>query len=183
MEREQIIKMCLESSDKAYHTFLHNEGWKYDTKEDAIAGYERQRKSTLGAPLTWEEFWAELRIEDAPSAAQELYRVLRRHMESGALTAYDLYKYARFRWCVRCPEAAVIAYQTGPKRWAVNNCGEAISEEQAILRLNSEWGFETRRIKLLGTPYYDATDWNFIPFHCGRYDWIMQNGELHQIYQ
>ena len=48
MEREQIIKMCLESSDKAYHTFLHNEGWKYDTKEDAIAGYERQKKSSLG---------------------------------------------------------------------------------------------------------------------------------------
>ena len=36
---------------------------------------------------------------------------------------------------------------------------------------------------LLGSPYYDATDWNFIPFHCGAYDWLMQNGELYQIYQ
>ena len=182
MEREQIAKMCLECSDKDYHIFLHNEGWKYDTKEDAIAGYERQKKSSLGAPLTWDEFWAELRMKDAPSAAQELYQVLCRHMENGALTAYDLYQYARFRWCVRSPEA-VIAYQTGPKRWAVNNCGEAISEERAILRLNSEWGFEASRIKLLGAPYYDATDWNFICFHCGSYDWLMRDGDLYQIYQ
>ena len=182
MEREQIAKMCLECSDKDYHIFLHNEGWKYDTKEDAIAGYERQKKSSLGAPLTWDEFWAELRMKDAPSAAQELYQVLCRHMENGALSAYDLYKYARFRWCVRHPEA-VVAYQIGPKRWAVNTCGEKISEEQARQRLNSEWGFEASRIKLLGVPYYDATDWNFICFHCGRYDWLMQDGDLHQIYQ
>lgn len=32
-------------------------------------------------------------------------------------------------------------------------------------------------------PYYDATDWNFICFRCGPYDWLMQDGELHQIYQ
>ena len=121
-------------------------------------------------------------MEGDLSAAQKLYRILRRHMDNGALNAYELYGYARHRWCVRCPEA-VIAYQTGPECWAVNNCGEAISEERAIQRLNSEWGFEASRIKLLGTPYYDATDWNFIPFRCGRYDWIMQNGDLHQIYQ
>lgn len=48
MEQEQIKKMCLETSDKNYHTFLHNEGWKYDTEAAAIAGYERLRKSTLG---------------------------------------------------------------------------------------------------------------------------------------
>lgn len=94
----------------------------------------------------------------------------------------QLYGYARHRWCVKCPEA-VIACQTGPKRWAVNTCGEAISEDQARQWLNSKWGFEVSRIKLLGTPYYDATDWNFICFRCGPYDWLMRDGDLYQIYQ
>lgn len=182
MNQEQLSKISSRTADQKYIKFISNEGWKYETEEELAAGYARLVKTEQKIPLTWEEFWAELRMKDDPSTAQKLYQVLRRHMESGALTAYDLYKFARFCWCVRCPEA-VIAYQIGPKRWAVNNCGEVISEERAILRLNSEWGFETSRIKLLGTPYYDATDWNFIPFRCGRYDWIMQNGDLHQIYQ
>lgn len=93
-----------------------------------------------------------------------------------------LYQYARYKWCWNCPEA-VIAYQTGPKSWAVNNCGETISKDRTILLLNSKWGFEASRIKLLGIPYYDATDWNFICFHCGAYDWLMRDGELHRIYQ
>lgn len=182
MEQEQIVKICQESSDKKYVKYLSDEDWKYKTEADALAGYGRMVKSEQGEPLTWEEFWAELRMEGDTSAAQELYQVLRRHLENGALTAYGLYGYARHRWCIRCPEA-VVAYQIGPKRWAVNTCGETISEERAIQRLNSEYGFEASRIKLLGTPYYDATDWNFICFHCGPYDWIMQDGELHQIYQ
>ncbi|MEH2937491.1 hypothetical protein [Lawsonibacter sp. JLR.KK007] len=182
MEYEQIMMIHQKTGDKKYAKFLSDEGWKYDTETDALAGYARLIKAEQKIPLTWEEFWSELQMEGDLSAAQKLYRILRRHMDNGALNAYELYGYARHRWCVRCPEA-VIAYQTGPKCWAVNNCGEAISEERAIQRLNSEWGFEASRIKLLGTPYYDATDWNFIPFRCGRYDWIMQNGDLHQIYQ
>ena len=182
MEQEQIVTMCQKTSDKKYAKYLSDEGWKYNTEADALAGYGRMVKSEQGEPLTWEEFWTELRMEGDTSAAQELYRVLRRHLENGALTAYDLYGYARHRWCIRCPEA-VVAYQIGPKRWAVNTCGETISEERAIQRLNSEYGFEASRIKLLGTPYYDATDWNFICFHCGPYDWLMQDGELRQIYQ
>lgn len=173
MEQEQIEKMYLQSSDKNYHTFLHNEGWKYDTEATASAGYERLKKSKIGEPLTWEEFWAELQIEGDASAAQELYKTLHRHMKNGALSAYKLYEYARYRWCIRCPEA-VVAYQVGSKRWAVNNCCETISEDRAILLLNSEWGFEASRIKLLGTPYYDATDWNYICFRCGSCDWVMQ---------
>lgn len=182
MEQEQIEKMCLESTDKNYHTFLHNEGWKYDTEVAAIAGYERLKKSTLGALLSEEEFLEELSPADNAAAAKQLYRTLRSLAEQGILKPLTLYQYARYKWCRNCPEA-VIAYQTGPKRWAVNNCGETISEERAILLLNSEWGFEASRIKLLGTPYYDATDWNFIPFRCGSCDWIMQDGGLYQIYQ
>lgn len=182
MEHEQIMMLCQKTSDEKYAKFLSNEGWKYNTEEEALAGYGRMVKAEQGSPLTWDEFWAELRMEGDTSVAQTLYRTLYRHMENGALSAYQFYGYARHKWCVRHPEA-VTAYQIGPKRWAVNNCGEIISEDRARLLLNSEWGFEASRIKLLGVPYYDATDWNFIPFRCGRYDWLMQDGALHQIYQ
>ena len=161
MEHEQIMMIYQKTSDKKYAKFLSDEGWKYDTEAAALAGYARMVKAEQGKPLTWEEFWAELRMEGDTSAAQKLYRTLCEHMENGALSAYQLYEYAHHRWCI----------------------SETISEDRARLLLNSEWGFEASRIKLLGIPYYDATDWNFICFRCGPYDWIMQDGELHQIYQ
>lgn len=182
MELEQLNEISSRTADQKYIKFISDEGWKYDTEADALAGYARMVKAEQGDPLTWEEFWAELRIKDDASTAQKLYQTLRQHMENGALSAYQLYGYARFRWCIRHPEA-VVACQIGPKRWAVNSCSETISEDQAIQQLNSWYGFEANRIKLLGTPYYDATDWNFIRFRCGPYDWVMQDGDLHQIYQ
>lgn len=182
MEQEQIEKMCLESSDKNYHIFLHNEGWMYDTEAAAIAGYERLKKSTLGSLLSEEEFLEELSPADNAAAAKRLYHTLRSLAEQGILKPLELYQYAKYKWCRNRPEA-VVACQIGPKRWMVNNCGETISKECAILLLNSEWGFEASRIELLDTPYYDSTDWNFIRFRCGPYDWLMKDGELCQIYQ
>lgn len=182
MELEQLARIRSRTVDQKYIKFISDEGWKYDTEEELDAGYARMVKAEQGSPLTWEEFWAELRLNDNDPAAKKLYQTLCRHVESGALSAYQLYGYARHKWCVRHPEA-VIAYQIGPKSWAVNTCSETISEDRARLLLNSEWGFEASRIKLLGVPYYDATDWNFICFRCGRCDWLMQDGELYQIYQ
>lgn len=182
MEQEELTKLCNQANDKGYIKFLMDEGWKCKDEADAQVRYGRLRKAMDGIPLTLEEFTAELEAGPADVLAEQLYNALVPLVAKGALKALDLYDYARFRWCRNHPEA-VIAYQTGPKRWAVNNCGETISVEQAILRLNSEWGFEASRIRPLGTPYYDATDWNFIRFRCGPYDWLMQNGNLYQIYQ
>lgn len=182
MEHEEIMALCQKTGDEKYAKYLADEGWKYETEEDARAGYRRMTKSQSGTPLTLKEFLAELRMEDAPSTTQQLYHTLLGLVKTGALSPYDVYHYARYHWCIRCPEA-VIAYEIGPKRWAVNNCAETITEDRAKLLLNADFGFEASRIKLLGTPYYDASDWNFICFRCGPYDWLMRNGDLHQIYQ
>ena len=98
------------------------------------------------------------------------------------MTVFDLYQYARFRWCRNHPEA-VAAYRAGPHSWVVNTCDTEFQEECAKLLINSEWGFDASRIKILGTPYYESTDWNFICFRYGPYDWLMRNGELYQVYQ
>lgn len=181
MEQGQIKKMCDATDDKSFQAFLRDEGWKYDTEDDILTAYARKVKSYQGTPLTEDEFLAELGIKYALEG-RRLYTKLYPLVETGALRASDLYNYARFKWCLRHPEA-VIACETGPKRWAVNNCGEEIPTERAKQIINDEWGFEINRIEILGTPYYDATDWNFIHFRCANVDWVMHNDSLDQVYQ
>lgn len=182
MEYEEIMTLCQKISDEKYAKFLMNNGWKYKTEEEALSGYERMSKSQSGTLLTLEEFLTELQIEVDAASAQRFYEILLDLVKKGALSPYDVYFYASHGWCARNPEA-IIAYQIGPKRWAVNNCPETISEERAKALIVSDFGFDASRIKLLGTPYYDATDSNFICFRCGVYDWVMKDGDLHQIYQ
>lgn len=100
--------------------------------------------------MTLEEFSAELENDPTGVAVRQLYSTLLALVERGALTAFDLYQYARFRWYRNHPEA-VVAYQTGPHSWAVNTCDAEYQEECAKLLINSEWGFEASRIEILGT--------------------------------
>jgi len=181
MELDQIVELCKTTDDEAFHKFACDNGWKYETAKDLQSAFARKVKSTQGTILTEDEFLAELQVEDVTEAHQ-LYAKLYPLVEEGTIKAFDLYQYAHFRWCLHHPEA-VIACEIGSKRWAVNNCGEEISEERAKLLLNKEWGFEISGIEILGTPYYDATDWNFIRFRCRSVEWVMCNDSLHQVYQ
>lgn len=182
MQQEELAKLCENTQDKDYIVFLINEGWKCRDETDALVRYSRLRKSKEGKPLTLDEFSAELEAVPADVLTKQLYNELILLVGKGVLTALGLYQYARFRWCRNHPEA-VVAYQTGPHSWAVNTCDTEYPEECAKLLINSKWGFEASRIQLQGTPYYDATDWNFIRFRCGALDWLMKDGELYQIYQ
>ncbi len=85
------------------------------------------------------------------------------------------------------PEA-IIAYQIDPywetpihRKWAVNNCSEEITEEAARVKVCEKFGFEASRVKIIGTPYYDATDWNFIRFDCAGWAWLMVDGAIRQV--
>lgn len=182
MEQEELTKLCNQTKDEGYIKFLMGEGWKCENEADAQSRYGRLRKAMDGTPLTLEEFAAELETSPADVRARRLYYALLPLVAKGAMTALSLYDYARFRWCRNHPEA-VIACQTGPRSWEVNTCDTEYQEECAKLRINSEWGFEASRIQIQGTPYYDATDWNFICFRCGPYDWLMKDGELYQVYE
>lgn len=57
VEREQIAKICMTASDKSYIVFLSNEGWKYDTEDAAIAGYERLKKARRDCYCLRRSFW------------------------------------------------------------------------------------------------------------------------------
>lgn len=65
---------------------------------------------------------------------------------------------------------------------SVNNCDTEITEEVACIKICEEWGFETGRIRVIGTPYYDATNYQFIRFNCAHMSWLWRNGDLLQVY-
>ncbi len=80
----------------------------------------------------------------------------------------------------------------------------ALSDDEAVELIVSEFGFDPRRIiiqhevetdeinlrrmlRMTGTvkrdPLYCATDWNYIRFDCGCWYYEMYNGQLRQFYQ
>ena len=165
-----------------FQRFALERGHEFDTETELNAAHERWEKAKCGALISQEEFLAEARATDSELAADTYHRLVKL-MEQQCLSASEVYQYARYRWCLSSPDA-VLAYMTGPHNfWSVNNCDTEISKDAARLTICEEWGFEASRIRIIGTPYYDATDWNFIRFDCANMAWLMRNGELYQVYQ
>lgn len=167
-----------------YEQFIHDKGYKYQNEDDLKAAYDRSWKSSHGIIITEDEFIAEVspRDDERKQIAKETYAALvDLAVNKGIIKPQTVYQYARHHWCLN-DAASVIAYQTGSNEWTVNNCDTEISEEQAVIKINQEWGFEASRVKIIGTPYYDATDWMFIRFNCAYVSWLWAGGELYQIY-
>lgn len=177
-----------------FEKFVLDNGYKYKTEMSLKAGYDRVWKANHGIMLTAEEFAAECRPLFVPEteyrpteAAAEVYDVLSTLVREEKLTPGDVFGYAAHKWCLKNPEA-IVAYQVDPykespihRKWAVNNCSEEITEEAARVKVCEEFGFEASRVKIIGTPYYDATDWNFIRFNCAGWAWLMVNGSIRQV--
>lgn len=167
-----------------FEKFILDRGYLYDTEEELKAGYDRLWKARHGILVTAEEFDAEIKSRVKRGKALEtekLYETLARFVQEKKLTPGDVMQYAVYTWCLRKPEA-VVAYEEAPGKWLVNNCGTEISEERARVEVCEEWGFEASRVRIIGTPYYDATDWQFIRFDCANMTWLWKNGNLYQVY-
>lgn len=165
-----------------YEKFILDRGYEYETEADLKASYDRLWKSKHGILITLDEFLTEAKresgeVEDGPTV--EVYNLLAGLVGSGKLTAADVYQYARFKWCLNSPDA-IVGYEYNQGKWAVNNCDTEIAEDTARIKVCEEWGFEASRIKIIGTPYYDATDWQFIRFDCACMTWLWCNGNLYQ---
>lgn len=164
--------------DKEYAEFAKDRGYMYNTEDALKAAYHRLEKSAAGILLTQEEFLTEAGCT-GDEKAKEAYDVLAALWADKKLTAIDVYQHARFHWCLRKPEA-IVAYQTAPDQWLVNDCGVTASVEKAKQAVHDEFGFEEKLIRIIGTPYYDASDYNFIRFDCVTWSWLMQNGEIYR---
>lgn len=173
------------TSDMAHLTLFENfvldRGYEFPTEESLKAGYDRVWKSSHGIMVTLEEFLEEANLHVKHPGAADTYALLVALVAEKKLDPSSVMAYARFAWCLNTPEA-VVAYQTNADRWIVNNCETEITKELAVLEVNTEWGFEASRVRILGSAYYDSTDWNWIRFNCSGMAWLMCNGSLYQVY-
>lgn len=167
-----------------FEKFVLDNGFRYETKTELQAAYDRHWKAAHDILVSLDEFIIESGNKFPPSASDRLvlvYKALVGLVEAKKLLPGDVLAYAYYHWCLNEPEA-IIAYQTGRDKWTVNNCGAEITEEAARIKICDEWGFETGRVHIIGTPYYDATDYQFIRFNCGHMAWLWANGDLLQVY-
>lgn len=160
--------------------FVLDNGYRYKTQEALQAGYERHWKAAHDILVSMDEFLAEAEKKQSDPAA-DVYEILTGLVETKKLRPGEVLNYAHFHWCLDTPEA-IVAWQTGRDKWTVNNCDTEITEEAALIKICEEWGFETGRTHIIGTPYYDATDYQFIRFNCAHMAWLWQNGNLLQVY-
>lgn len=163
-----------------FDQFILNDGYRYKTQRELYAGYDRHWKAAHDILISMEEFLIEAEKQPSDPAA-DVYKALVNLVEEKKLRRREVLGYAHYRWCLNKPEA-IVAYQTGHDEWSVNNCDTEITKEAALVKICEEWGFETGRTRIIGTPYYDATDYQFIRFNCAHMTWLWQNGSLLQVY-
>jgi len=164
-----------------FEKFIHDRGWEFKTEESLKAAYDRLWKCQHNILITKEEFVIEAN-KPTERTVEAVYDALVALVNDKKLRASEVYSYAHFKWCLDDPKA-IVAYQTEPNKWLVNNCGTEVTEDAAIIAVNSEWGFEASRIRIIGIPYYDATDYQFIRFNCAHMTWLWKNGNLYQVYE
>lgn len=176
----------IRSSGKSYgklselETFTLDEGSRYETKETFQAAFVRYSKIQRNILLTEEEFLEEAKAQEIPSA-KEAYRILKEMADSGALDGREMYRYVDYRWCLRKPQSIIAYREAFSDRWQVNHCEWEISIEEAVAFVCHEFGFESSHIRIVGTPYYDDIDCNFVRFDCCDICWLAYNGDITRV--
>lgn len=167
-----------------FEKFVLDHGFRYETKTELQAAYDRHWKAAHDILVTLDEFIIEAGKKPTEPTSDQLvfvYEALAELVKAKKLRPGEVLAYAHYHWCLNKPEA-IVAYQTGRDKWTVNNCGTEITEEVARIKICDEWGFETGRVNIIGVPYYDATDYQFIRFNCGHMAWLWTNGDLLKVY-
>jgi len=174
------LRSNLKGAPSDLERFILDRGHKYDTQDALEAAYDRKYHADHGVLLTLDEFTAEAGEFYDAEVLKAVYDKLKEFYELHRLTARELYNFARFKWCLKHPEA-IISCQVDKQRWFVNNCDTAISIPEAQMRINDMFGFEASGIEIIGTPYYDATDYQFIRFQVREMMWLYCNDDLFRV--
>ena len=168
-----------------FEKFTLDNGHKYRTEDELQAGYNRAWKSKHDILLTEAEFMLEAGPRYDAEILKVAYDVLVKLVKQEKIKPGEVYRFARYEWCLFNPEA-IITYETfscGRDEWVVNICDTEISKEEAVVKINREWGFEASRINIIGIPYYCASDDLFIRFDCADVSWLWASSGLHRVYE
>ena len=174
------LRSNLKGAPSNLERFILDCGYKYDTQDALEAAYDRKYHADHDVLLTLDEFMAESGKNYDVEVLKAVYDKLKEFYELHRLTARELYNFARFKWCLKHPEA-IISCQVDKQRWFVNNCDTEISIPEARIRINDMFGFEASGIKITGTPYYAATDYQFIRFWVRDIAWLYCNDDLFRV--
>jgi hypothetical protein len=174
------LRSNLKGAPSDLERFILDCGYKYDTQDALEAAYDRKYHADHDVLLTLDEFMAESGKNYDVEVLKAVYDKLKEFYELHRLTARELYNFARFKWCLKHPEA-IISCQVDKQRWFVNNCDTEISIPEARIRINDMFGFEASGIKITGTPYYAATDYQFIRFWVRDIAWLYCNDDLFRV--
>lgn len=174
------LRSSLKSEPSDFEKFVLDRGHEYKTLDALESAYERKYHADHGVLLTLDEFTAEAGKNYDAEVLKAVYDKLKEFYELHRLTARELYNFARFKWCLRHPEA-IIACQVDKQHWFVNNCDTEISIPEARIRINDMFGFEASGIEITATPYYDATDYQFIRFRVREVAWLYCNDDLFRV--
>ncbi len=82
-----------------FERFVLDRGFEFQTETALKAGYDRLWKSLHGILISEEEFLTEAEPKDVDTAA-DVYSALVALVDKKAITANDVYQYARFKWCL-----------------------------------------------------------------------------------
>ena len=145
------LRSNLKGAPSDLERFILDRGHKYDTQDALEAAYDRKYHADHGVLLTLDEFTAEAGEFYDAEVLKAVYDKLKEFYELHRLTARELYNFARFKWCLKHPEA-IISCQVDKQRWFVNNCDTEISIPEALIRINHMFGFEASGIEIIGTP-------------------------------
>jgi len=145
------------------------------------AAYDHLWKCSHDILITKDEFMLEAG-EKSKDTAGAVYDVFAEFASQNKLSASAVYIYAHFRWCLN-DASLIVAYRLERNKWLLNSCSAEVSIDEAKACVNKEWGFETGRIEIIGTPCYDATNYQFIRFDCGHMRWLWNGGYLYQVYE
>lgn len=174
-----------------FERFVLDRGFLFETDEALKAGYDRYWKSGRNILITADEFITEAELgahqfsEEERETAKKAYEVLAEFVKKDILTCPDLYKYAKYNWCLEDPSVIEVCQVNEFDHLVniVNSCSERVSQEAAIIKINKNWGFEASRIKVIGTPYYESSDWQFIRFHCCGMSWLWAEENLYKVFE
>lgn len=170
----------LSHSQKEYERFARENAQKYKTDEAMENAFIRYLKGTRNVLITEEEFIEEAG-PDYAETSKDVFTLLSNFSQIGILRKGAVYNYARYKWCLNNMDA-ITFYEICTCQWIVNECDSEIPQNEAIKRINEEFGFEEGRIRILETPYYSATDFNSIRFNCGNWKWLVKNGKIFRVY-
>lgn len=173
-----------------FDKFVLDRGYLFESDEALKGGYDRYWKSLRSILITADEFIAEAELglcpfsEEKREKAKKAFEILAELANKNIIPFREVYSYAKYRWCLDCPEAIeVYQIDSDGLHYVVNSCSTKISEDEAKIKINTEWGFEASRIEVIGTPYYDSTDWQFIRFNCCGMSWLWAEESLYKVYE